>query len=182
MPRSAESAPVQGSADTSEGAGTPAEEVSERGNAEMAVGETAKVFPIGDPENPVLTFTVTAIETDPTCTADYPQEPENGHFLAVDIEAETGSAEQFEELLMGQDFHLSPGSFEFIGRDGITANTVISGPAFGCLPPSESLPSDIGHSETVSGSVVLDVPQTEGILVLEEPMTQKSWEWDVPSE
>lgn len=173
--QSAETAPAEESADSSEG------EVSERGNTEASVGDTATISSTDDPDSPVMTFTVSDIEVDPTCTGDYPQDPENGHFMTVDIDAQTGNAEQFEELLMGQDLHISSGSFQFISSDGVTANTVTSGAAFGCLPQSDYLPSDIGPSETVSGTVVLDVPDTEGILVLKEPMTQLSWEWDVPS-
>lgn len=173
--QSAETAPAEESAESSEG------EVSERGNTEASVGDTATISSTEDPDSPVMTFTVSDIEVDPTCTGDYPQAPENGHFLAVDVEAETGSAEQFEDLLMGQDFQFNPNYFQFITSGGTTANTVTSGPAYGCLPQAEYLPDAIGPSEKISGRVLLDVPDSAGTLVFEEPMTQLSWEWDVPS-
>lgn len=179
-----DSTAAEGSAEstpTEETPSEPAEDLSPRGNYVQEVGQSAGIFAEADPDNDIVGFTVTGIETDPVCTSSYAQKPENGHFIKVDIEAETGTAEQFEEYFYGQDFQFNPHSWKFISTDGTTANSVASGPSYGCLAESELLPDMIGPAEEVSGSLMLDVPATEGTLIFEEMMTDLGWEWEIPA-
>lgn len=154
-------------------------ERSSRGNQVMSTGEPAALY-LEDQENdPVVSFTVKSIEVDPTCTAEFQQPPENGHFLVLDVEVETGTPEQFEEAFYTSDYAYGFYDWKFIGPNGTTANTITSGPALGCYPQDQYLPNSIGPGERATGYIVLDAPSAEGTLVYTDPVSRLGWEWEV---
>ncbi|WP_139318481.1 hypothetical protein [Kocuria sp. CNJ-770] len=155
-------------------------ETSERGNLVKELGEPAGFLAAGSDER-VLTFAVKDIEVDPACTGEFAGEPEVGHFVAVDIEAETAAQPTFDEAMQGQDYQFNPFSWKFIDANGTTANSVTSDGTYSCFSEAETLPDMIGAAERVTGKLVLDIPTTEGILVYEDPISGTAWEWNIPA-
>lgn len=146
---------------------------SERGNIVKKVGEVGE---IGD--SPEVEFTVTGITVDPVCTREYAQASKYGHFVKLDFDITTTKDAE-------GDFGLS--FWKWINADGTTANADPStGNGSACLPEAETVPRSIGPAEKVSGSVILDVPSTEGFLVLNPSYGVstgfESWEWAVPAQ
>lgn len=165
---------------TAEASPSADQETSPRGNLVKKIGQPAGIHALDDPSKNVVTYVVKAIEVDPVCTASYAQAPENGHFIAVDMEVETAAEPGFTEVMYGP-INISPHSFKMIDANGTTVNTVASGPAYGCLPQAEMLPSTIGPGERVTGKVILDVPSTKGTLVYNESIDPSlGWEWKIP--
>lgn len=149
---------------------------SERGNLIKHVGESAG---IGDADPLDVEFTVKGITVDPECTGEYSQPPKNGHFIKLDIDVTTSAEAK-------GDFAFS--FWKWIRPDGMTSNL---NPGQGaaqylCLSDAEKLPDSIGPSEMVSGSIVLDVPDAEGILISQPSYAGVTgswyWEWAVPAE
>lgn len=159
----------------------PTESTSARGNLVKKVGQPAGVTLPGQEDDPVVTFAVKDIEVDPTCTGQLPQSPEIGHFIVVDIEAETGTAAQFEEAFMGQDYQFNQHWWKFVDAKGTTANNIVSTPTYTCLPEAEALPGMIGPAERVTGKIVLDTPSTKGTLIFDDPLSGNAWEWEIPA-
>ncbi|MEX3510354.1 hypothetical protein VVR84_12505 [Kocuria carniphila] len=154
---------------------------SARGNAIKKIGEPAGVSEATDSENKLVNFAVQNIEVDPACTGPYPQPSENGHLVAVQIAAETGSSESFEKLYYGTDYSFNSHNWEFITPKGTTANNIATAATYSCLPENEMLLDTIGPSEKVTGKVVLDVPAPTGNLVFNDVMSDTSWEWNMTS-
>ncbi|GAA4700503.1 hypothetical protein GCM10025781_18420 [Kocuria gwangalliensis] len=154
---------------------------SARGNAIKKIGEPAGVSEATDSENKLVNFAVQNIEVDPACTGPYPQPSENGHLVAVQIAAETGSSESFEKLYYGTDYSFNSHNWEFITPKGTTANNIATVATYSCLPENEMLLDTIGPSEKVTGMVVLDVPAPTGTLVFNDVMSDSSWEWNMTS-
>jgi hypothetical protein len=149
--------------------------VSPRGNLIKEVGEPAGITGGEDGSEELLTFNVTDIEVDPACPAPYAQKPENGHFVAVTLEAKTGPEPAFsEELYNGVNF--SAGSWKVIASNGTTVNQISSGPAYGCFEEDHMIPSDIRAAENVKGKVVFDLPDTSGTLIY-SVYGDIGWEW-----
>lgn len=159
----------------------PTESISTRGNLVKEVGEPAGVTLPGQEDAPVVNFAVKGIQVDPACTSELAQAPEIGHFVVVDIEAETGSAAQFEEAFMGQDYQFNQNWWKFVDAQGTTANNIVSTPTYSCLPEAEALPMEIGPGERVTGKIVLDTPSTEGTLIFDDPISGNAWEWEIPA-
>ncbi|WP_270256122.1 hypothetical protein [Kocuria marina] len=145
------------------------------------VGEPTMFALAGHEEDPVVTFVVKNIQIDPTCTGQFPQPPEIGHFVVLDIEAKTGSPGHFEEAFMGEDYQFNPNWWKFVDAKGTTANDVVSTPAYSCLPEAEALPMMIGAAERVTGKIVLDIPSTKGALIFDDPLSGNAWEWALPA-
>ncbi|MBK0421568.1 hypothetical protein JD292_05730 [Leucobacter sp. CSA2] len=150
--------------------------LSERGNPIKRVGEVAA---LGQNEADEVSFTVTKITLDPTCSGEYPQEPKNGHFIRLDV--------QVESTKQGTgDFDFA--FWKWIRPDGTTANVDPGqdGNGYMCLADSESLPRYIGPAEKATGSIVLDVPDTHGTLIAQPSYAGMTgawhWEWAVPAE
>lgn len=154
---------------------------SERGNIVKKVGEPAGVSGQENSNEKLMNFAVQDIEVDPVCTGSYPQPSENGHLVAVQIAAETGSAELFEELYYGTDYSLSNHNWEFITPKGTTANNIATVATYSCFPENELLPDSIGPAEKVTGKIVLDVPAPVGTLIFNDVLSDVSWEWSMPS-
>lgn len=152
---------------------TPAPKKSARGNLIKQVGESAGAG-IASGEV-VLSFKVTSIEVDPTCTSPYATPPENGHFLAVHMEVETTAA--LAEAVNPSFFTREWGA---ITADGMTSNAPTdTSAAYGCMAESETLPGNFGPGERGAGTVVLDVASPSGVIVLDDTVNGRTygWEW-----
>ena len=145
---------------------------NERGNIEKQIGEEAGVT--GTDGSDLMTFTVDAIQVDYPCSGDYPQPPENGHFVGLSMHITTAPnlpADSFVDI--------NATDFSFIGSDGVTVSNVDTFPAFTCAPDDEQLPSgSLGSGQQYVGTLVLDVPETTGI-VQYQPLylSAGGWEW-----
>ncbi|TFV86723.1 hypothetical protein E4P40_12440 [Blastococcus sp. CT_GayMR20] len=141
-------------------------EINERGNAEVSLGQA---LPLTAPGGDTLgTFTVDRIDVIPLpCPTDNEfQEsvPQNGHFIRVDIRAATGPADPSVTVQAS----ISSTNFRYIKADGVTFGNTDMGtfPAFSCLPQEQQFPSGgLGPGQQFVGSIVLDVPDTDGILI-----------------
>jgi hypothetical protein len=143
-----------------------------RGNIEKQIGEEAGVT--GTDGSDLMTFTVDAIQVDYPCSGDYPQPPENGHFVGLSMHITTAPnlpADSFVDI--------SATDFSFIGSDGVTVSNVDTFPAFTCAPDDEQLPSGpLGSGQQYVGTLVLDVPETTGILQYQPLyLSAGGWEW-----
>lgn len=123
-----------------------------------------------------LNFTVTDIEVDPVCTSIHATPGENGHLVAISIEATTAPEPGFTEVMLG-NVSFSAHSWKVIASNGTTANTVVSNAVVNCLNPAEMMPSNIGAAEKVTGRILLDVPDSTGTLVYSSNGLD-GWEWE----
>ena len=156
---------------------TPADQPrSSRGALLKQVGEPAGIRMDEGSDEWALSFTVTGIEVDPVCTGPYPEPAENGHLVAISIEAATGPEPGFSEVLYNG---VSFGSqdWKVIASNGTTVNNNTSVATYGCFPPAEILPNSIGAAEKVSGKILLDVPDPAGTLVLSS-YGENGWEYE----
>lgn len=167
--------------DAGRGEATDEGEKSERGNIIKKVGQAAGITDQDNSDDTLVNFVVKNIEVDPPCTAEYAEPAENGHFVTVDIAAETGPAKVFEKLNYGNDFSFSPGLWKFVTPQGTTVNSIASTSSFMCLNQQEQLPATIGPAEKVRGKIVLDVPSTKGTAIYDDIATGTGWEWPVPT-
>ena len=150
-------------------------DVSTRGNIIKEVGELGGSYLEEGSDEWAFSFTVTDIEIDPVCTSDYIYPAENGHMVAVTIEAITAPEPEFSKSgLSGVSF--SPAYWKAIAANGTTVNSVSSAAADNCFPRAESIP-DLGAGERVVGKVVLDVPDVTGTLVFTNGAVT-GWEWE----
>ncbi|UOQ58134.1 DUF4352 domain-containing protein [Leucobacter allii] len=148
--------------------------MSERGNLIKKLGETAGVVYNDDDVNDVE-LVIKSIVVDAPCTAEYALPSERGHFIRVDMDVVT--TPNYPNTVLAQ----SNGSWKWIDANGTTANSdPATGTGYSCLADGERLPDRIGAGERVTGSVVLDVPTTEGTLVLSLD-GGTGWEWVVPA-
>lgn len=145
----------------SEGAQEP--DKSDRGNLVKKVGETEVIA--ADNGDQVIAFTIGSIAVDVPCTAKFTVPAQNGHFLTLEMTVET-SAKLAEEI--NPFFLLGDGAWKAIAPDGTTSNArLATGAALSCYNEAEVLPSVIGPGEKATGKVVLDVEDSQGILVLD---------------
>ncbi len=157
----------------------PAQDVSPRGNAIAAIGQEIPLAVEGD--TVTATATVDAITVDPPCLDDYdgPSQPENGHFVRMDVRAATQSADPAGPGEYTARPSLNENSFTFVGPDGLTYNgSLATYSAFTCLPDEERLPSEFGPGQQFAGALVLDVPAPSGTLVFSSFMGGSGWEWN----
>lgn len=150
---------------------TPTEDTekrSDRGNLIMAPGDTGIVKDqLTDDVH--AKFTVHSIKP-ATCNGPYPQAATNGHLFTVDITVQTtkelGKSSYPKYDISGHDF-------KYIAANGTTFNGSLGTiGAYSCLPDAENFPSDgLGPAEKVRAKVVLDLPATKGILVLQEGLS-----------
>ncbi|PVE14530.1 hypothetical protein DDA93_15950 [Arthrobacter sp. Bz4] len=111
----------------------------------------------GDGET-VLSFTVDAIE--PVVCTERPEEPsENGYMFAISMTFETKAG-------LDMDVPTNPAAFGFISEEGTTFNGDVGTIAgFYCLPDQDTLPTEIGPGEKVTGKLVLDLPAEGGTII-----------------
>jgi hypothetical protein len=149
---------------------------SARGNLIKSVGQGAGYTDENGKQ--VVTFTINKIAMDPVCTEQYAQAPQNGHFLALDVSVVTNP--ELATATGSGTFTMSPSEWKLIAPNGTTFNGFLSGSTFGCLPQTEQIPQSIGPAENVTGTLLLDVPSTEGTLVFKPVYLGAGWEWKFP--
>lgn len=148
---------------------------SPRGNLIKAIGE-----PAGQSDQitkkQIVNFTVNAITVDAPCTGSYPSPSENGHFVVLDVVAET-----LPELAESSypKFDINPANFQFVGANGTTFNGNLgTAGSYSCLADAERFPMNgMGPAEKVAAKVVIDVPETTGTLVYKSLGSLAGWEW-----
>ncbi|OTA26690.1 hypothetical protein B9G54_03690 [Alloscardovia macacae] len=146
---------------------------SARGNIIKHIGETAAACSDQNCSTPAAQWTVTNITIDATCTGEYATAPENGHFVALDIDASVSSSTD-ASLYLGA----SGGWWTYFTKDGTQLNLdPRSGASLSCVSENEALPSQISTGAKASGKVILDVPSTDGYLVYSMDGTGKGWEY-----
>jgi hypothetical protein len=153
---------------------------SERGHVIRVLGQGAGISDKSGKQ--AASFVVNNITIDPVCTGKDPVAPENGHFLALEISAQT-----YPPL---KDVFGHSGTFPFrggsnwklIAANGTTYNGDLeSSPARDCLADAEIFPYSLGPAEKATGKIVLDVPTTEGTLVFDPFFEDAGWEWQYPA-
>ncbi|WP_126346676.1 hypothetical protein [Kocuria rosea] len=161
----------------------PDENLSSRGNRVLEPGDVAVVTGFESEEHEVAKFVIKGIEVDPTCTGQFPQESENGHLVAVEVEVETGPEPGFSEGTYGGNFSTGPEVFRVVDKNGTTLNSATSVSSMMCFDQSEQIPSNLGAGERATGKMVLDVPSTEGVLIYDNFTSPDcpSFEWNFPS-
>lgn len=152
-----------------------ADGLSSRGNIPKQIGEPASLT--ASSGGKALEFSVTGLEPNAQCTSSYAESPENEMFVRVDIEATTGTAEDMEELFYSDSTMFNPYDWKFVDSSGRTANDIGSMATYMCLDTGESLPTDIGPGEKVSGSLILDVTDSSGTLIYAPVYDSAGWEW-----
>lgn len=151
---------------------------SDRGNIIRTLGQGAGLS--DQSGNQAVSFVLNKITIDPVCTGNYARPPENGHFLALDISAQTFPP--LKDLFGSGQFDFGAYNWKLIAANGTTYNgSLNSGPAIGCLADAEKLPNRVGTGEKVTGTLILDVPATEGTLVFAPTFADASWEWQYPA-
>lgn len=169
---SADSAPaLEESATESQGPAQPSGTLSARGNVEKQLGETAEFGPTQG--NMVVAFAIDTITVDPVCANQFSQPAEHGHFIKVDLRAETRST-----LDINLGYSINSFDFATVGDDGITESSLFTGPAAGCLDPSEQFPPSLHPGSNYRGAIVLDTKNPSGVLVLRPGFTAGGWEWN----
>jgi hypothetical protein len=152
---------------------------SPRGNIIKTLNEGGSIT--NEEGKTLASFAVSSISVDAPCTGPYPDPkgPENGHIVVLDVSIETtpelGAADSYPTT-----FDLNPYSFKFVGANGTTFNgKLATGATFGCLPDEQVLSSSgVGPAEKVTGKVVLDIPETTGVLVFKPGFMNNGWEWN----
>jgi len=153
---------------------------SERGNIPKVVGQKAGMLS-PDGRTRLVTFVVTRILTDPHCLNQGAPAPVNGHYVEVDLQVITTADMGIE----GSDptVTFAPDNWYYYPPDGpgqIAGGIGASRPGDECRLPVPSLPEPIGASQTVSGSVLLDVPAGSVYLAYapsDDCGCDSAWEW-----
>lgn len=150
--------------------------LNDRGNIEASVGDEIVVSGMVD-DAEVYKFKITNIDFDVQCTEPYAQPSENGKFIKVDVEVNTGSKEIFDKNYYSGAY-ISASSFKYISAEGTTFNGDLgSTQTYGCIPQSQKLPSDIGPAQKASGSIILDVPATDGVIIFDDSLSGNGVEY-----
>lgn len=141
-----------------------------RGNLVKSIGQEAGVVDF-DSGAQVVSFKVTDIEPNFTCTGRFADESANGNFIAISLEVTTSSD-------FGPDNYFSVSEFDWkvISPEGTTENSSVGNGTM-CLDPSEQIPLDFGPGEHAVGKVVLDSQHPAGALVLAQSNMSGGWEW-----
>ncbi|UTT70566.1 DUF4352 domain-containing protein [Arthrobacter sp. DNA4] len=157
---------------------TAAGNKSPRGNLIKKLGDPAGIT--NKDGKPMVNFTVNSITPDAPCTGPYPQAPQNGHFVVLDVAVET--TPDFVSSQGPLTFDMGPGMMKFVGKNGTTYNGNLgTGPAYTCLPDTQMLSANgrgIGPAEKVTGKVVLDVPDTTGTLIYTNYLISNIGGWE----
>lgn len=152
--------------------------LTERGRLPKQIGEPAGIN-APDGTQPVL-FTITRAEINPTCPP-RPQgvyadqmRPENGHFTRLSIEVTTGP---------GYDTNYDPFyGLTWVDDQGYSHNQVRTFAASLC-EADQGLSTAMGPGQRYRGVIVLDVPSTSGVLLLQTVAQQAQgfggWEYPI---
>lgn len=152
-------------------------ELSERGLIRAHIGEEVRLHvgsgvgsggglgsgpPAAEP-TPALRFTITNAEFTDTCgkSSKYmpATRPENGHFLRLQVEVHTGP---------DYSHAINPFVFpQWVDDQGITHAQAQSSAVMMCAGGTDMLPSNMGPGQNYRGAVLLDVPTTSGIALIQ---------------
>lgn len=148
---------------------------SVRGNLVKEIGEEGGVTDAAG--DLLIAFTVSEVETDFDCTADFAEKPENDKFVGLKFEVTTDAslAQETES-----SFWLSSVDFSAWDEDGKRVNDPV-GSSYACVSESEMLPSPMGPGEVAEGWIVLDVPEnaTAAGFGIQTAEGLSGWEWDI---
>lgn len=147
--------------------------LSPRGNVTKQLGDVAAFGPTQD--QLVVKFAIDKITVDPKCTSQFASKPQNGHFIRLDVRAETDPAMPNNGL-----YTINPFEFSTVGADGITESTLMTGAAITCVDTSELLPSgSFSPGSKYRGALILDTKNPSGLLVFRPGFmgTTGGWEW-----
>lgn len=150
----------------------------ERGTLVKKVGQWAG---LRDEEDSVTdaVFRVTEIDPDLRCTAEDASESINGRFIGLQFEVETSP--QLGETGSRATFNLHPEQFNAVLPDGQSVGRLL-GEGRTCLPRDIYLPDAVTAGMSVTGMIVLDVPEDTQAVVLEGTpfRSVRGWEWTLP--
>ncbi|QFG69559.1 hypothetical protein [Ornithinimicrobium pratense] len=124
-------------------------------------------------------FRITRIDPDLRCTAEDAVEPVNGRFIGLEVEVQTSP--QLGETGSRATFNLHPEQFIAVLPEGEPQGRLL-GEGRTCLPREEYLPDAVSAGLSVTGMIVLDVPEGTRAVVLEgQPFRSvHGWEWSLP--
>lgn len=131
---------------------------SSRGNLVKEVGQLSGI--LSRRGETVVDFAVTQIDVDLTCTSNYSEAPSNGHYVGLRLEIRSHPQLADEGL---PEFWMTEHDFTAWDHDGKRVNDPV-GNGYSCLSDSDALPSRIGPDETVTGWIVLDLPDPSGVI------------------
>lgn len=166
---------AQKSTETPVGEPATEENLSERGNRVIAIGDEVTIT--GKEGNELVKYKVNGLKPTPKCT-NHDWEPTNGYFMTMDIEAETFTG---VDEISSQGWRLYPGDFKQILKDDTTSNADASSTsALNCLLSKETI-GEMGNKEKAKGSIVLDLAETEGTLIYNTWQEGGTWELEIPT-
>ena len=129
-----------------------------RGNLTRSVGESF-TFRTAD-SKVAATVRIDDIMANPKCNSEFSEKPKDGELVALTFTVTTET-----ELAELGDVGFDGGWWKFITKKGITYNGDLDTiAAYSCLDDKDRITS-VGPSEKAQGSVVLEVPDTEGVLI-----------------
>jgi hypothetical protein len=145
---------------------------NERGNIPARIGEEVAIRPSSDAdEPPAVTLSIEEIVVDVVCDDDYEEPPENGHYIALRIQA--SATEGYDPRVTTP---VSDYDFSVIGDDGETYDPVTES-AQACIAAPRLIQNmRLAPGVDYEGWIVLDAPVTTGALVY-EPEGATGWEW-----
>lgn len=149
--------------------------LSPRGNVPKKLGEVAAFGPTQD--QLVVKFAIDKITVDPKCTGQFVDKPQNGHFLRLDVRAETDP----NMPTNGYMYSINPFEFSTVGDDGITESSLMTASTMGCVDTADLLPSGaFSPGSKYRGALILDTKNPSGVLVLRPSFmgTNGGWEWE----
>jgi hypothetical protein len=160
-------------ASTSSAAATTAA-TNARGNIVKQLGE------VGGINNPdggedLISFAVDSITPDPACDSQFHSDPENGHLVQLQMRVTTSA-----ELTQDAYDTLGSSDFNFIGSDGVTKSDLGTMSAFDCFESDNGMftQDPLGPSQSYTGYVIVDVPETAGTLIFKPSWGQSGgWEY-----
>ncbi|MEX5302640.1 hypothetical protein [Kocuria sabuli] len=161
-------------------------EHTERGTLPMKPGATAVASAPGYGE--LATMTVKSIEVDPVCTGSYIRDPQNGHFVVMDVSVEVSPHSTLADAgVLYDSVSMRQGGFRTVDKDGtVTPGNDIIGNGYGCLPEGSAIATDVHAGEKAEGTLIFDVPTPEGVIILPDLLGQspgtQGWEWAYPAE
>ncbi|MGC4991932.1 hypothetical protein [Nocardia salmonicida] len=155
------------------GRNIPQSEKSPRGNLIKTVGTPSAIGGGTDPD--LMYWTVTNITVDEPCSRHYADKASRGHFVALDIEAETTAAYDGRGI---SGFH--PGNdWSLVDGSGVTLPSAASVAGYTCHEPN--WPVEMQPSSKYKFRLTFDSPTTSGILVFTPsgagPTKYGGWEW-----
>lgn len=141
----------------------------ERGDIIKAVGELGGMTDANDEWT--FDFTATSISLG-TCSSSFAEPALNGHYLVLAFDVNTHPA--LDTTYGG--FSLNPYDFVVFDSNNMRVNDPV-GNAYSCLDSTETLPQEMGPSESASGKIAFDVPTETGTIAYRPADVDNGWTW-----